>query len=53
MAKIPTERPIFEVKKHILSREEEISQYMAHLDLPEDLAEAVYEAEEYATWLAD
>lgn len=50
---MPETKPLFEVRKFILSREEEISQYMAQLDLPEYLAEAVYEAEEYATWLAD
>jgi hypothetical protein len=51
MAKMmPKQRPLFEVKDYVLYREEEINRYMAELDLPEYLAEAVYD---YECWIAD
>jgi hypothetical protein len=43
-------RPLFEVKDYVLCREQEISRYMAELDLPEYLAEEVYA---YECWIAD
>jgi hypothetical protein len=45
VAKMPETKPLFEVKDFILCREEEINRYMAELDLPEYLAEAVYDYE--------
>jgi hypothetical protein len=53
MAKMSETRPLFEVKDYVLCREQEINQYMAVYDLPEYLAEAVYEYAEYVTRLAD
>ena len=54
MAKMmPKQRPLFEVKDFILYREDEISRYMAVYDLPEYLAEAVYEYEDYIAAIAD
>ena len=50
---MPETKPLLEVKDFILCREEEISRYMAVYDLPEYLAAAVYEYEDYIAAIAD